>query len=827
MTLRGKTMLITGLTLAVLLLILYSLPDVIMMGSMILAPGLVFGAVIMLFLERVILSRLSRIIAAVGEIGQSSDFSARVKVQGNDELSRLAFTINGMLGALEVSRDKLLATREHYKELFDLLPVVVCEINMDGIITLTNAKAVEMFGYSMEELCSGFYALQVVVPEEREKAKRDMERVFAGEKPGGQEYTVKRKDGKKFSVVIHSRPIVRENRVVGLRSTLADITAIRSTKEALRESEERYRTILESIEDGYIEVDLKGALVFFNSSACRIIGYSSEELTGKGYKEYTVPGHIPRVRRAFNQVYKTGRPFKLLDWLVSAKDGSVRCLESSVSLIKDMEGNPTGFRGVVRDVTERKQFEEKLRDSEEKYRLVFENSPLGIIHFNKDGIITACNDKMLEITGTSREDLVGVNMLISSDHQLAEVTKKALSGEQSHYEVNYRVRTSGRIVPVKVDFSPITLEDNTVIGGVCIVEDITERKQAVERLKYLSFHDSLTGVYNRVYFEREMRRIEAEGSYPAGVIICDVDGLKLVNDTLGHDAGDALLVDAAAAIRESFRDSDVVARIGGDEFAVLLPNSSRTVVEGASRRIREAVRRRNHARPELLLSVSIGFSVSRDGCTDMNELFKEADNNMYREKLHSSQSARSAIVQTLMKALEARDFITEGHADRLQDLVVGLASAIGMPVRGIADLRLLAQFHDIGKVGIPDRILFKPGPLDREEAAEMQRHCEIGHRIALSAPDLAPVADWILKHHERWDGKGYPLGLKREEIPLECRILAIADAYDAMTSDRPYRKAKSYPEAISELRRCSGTQFDPHLVAVFLEVVKPVPVKKS
>ena len=157
---------------------------------------------------------------------------------------------------------------------------------------------------------------------------------------------------------------------------------------------------------------------------------------------------------------------------------------------------------------------------------------------------------------------------------------------------------------------------------------------------------------------------------------------------------------------------------------------------------------------------------------------------MYRIKLHSSQSTRSAIVQTLMKALEARDYITEGHADRLQELVAIVALSLGLPERSIGDLRLLAQFHDIGKVGIPDRILFKKGSLTNQEFAEMKQHCEIGHRIALSAPDLVPIADWILKHHEWWNGKGYPLGLKGEEIPLECRILAIADAYDAMTSDQ-------------------------------------------
>ncbi|MHB8156873.1 MAG: HD domain-containing phosphohydrolase, partial [Desulfocucumaceae bacterium] len=263
---------------------------------------------------------------------------------------------------------------------------------------------------------------------------------------------------------------------------------------------------------------------------------------------------------------------------------------------------------------------------------------------------------------------------------------------------------------------------------------------------------------------------------------------------------------------------DIVARIGGDEFGVLIPNGE-SVVEMACNRFRQAVARYNSDNPELPLSISAGFATNKT-TPDLNMVLKEADNNMNREKLLRSQSARSAIVQTLMKTLEERDFITEGHAERLQELVVNFARALNFSGRGIADMSLLAQFHDIGKVGIPDSILFKVGPLTAEEASEMHRHCEIGCRIAKSAPDLVPIAEWILKHHEWWNGQGYPLGLSGEVIPLECRMLAIADAYDAMTSDRPYRKAMSHQKAIEELQRCSGTQFDPDLLEKILGVLK-------
>jgi len=220
------------------------------------------------------------------------------------------------------------------------------------------------------------------------------------------------------------------------------------------------------------------------------------------------------------------------------------------------------------------------------------------------------------------------------------------------------------------------------------------------------------------------------------------------------------------------------------------------------------------------LSISVGMDVCTGGETTLNETYKNADRNMYREKLHSQQSGHSAIVATLAQALEARDFVTDGHADRLQYLMEKLAVAAGLPASDLPDIRLLGRFHDIGKVGIPDQILFKPGRLTDEEYEIMKRHCEIGYRIALASPELAPIADWILKHQEWWNGEGYPLGLAGEDIPLPCRILAIVDAYDAMTNDRPYRKAMSGSDAVAELVRCAGRQFDERLVRLFVNIVQ-------
>lgn len=406
--------------------------------------------------------------------------------------------------------------------------------------------------------------------------------------------------------------------------------------------------------------------------------------------------------------------------------------------------------------------------------------------------------------------------VLQSVTRAIDAVKSVLTNNCEQANLEYVWSISGKLRWLKMQVTPFASQGSG--RAVVAVEDITERKEMEERVKYLSMHDALTGIYNRAYFEMMLARYDNQAYLPVGIIMCDINGLKLVNDTLGRETGDVLLLTTSRILLESFSHDAVIARIGGDEFVILLTNTSRREVELGCECIRHQLTRYNADSKCAALSLSLGFSLAETSIGTLNDYLKEAENEMYHQKLHSGQSARSAIVNTVMKLLEARDFITEGHADRLQDVVAELGSAIGLSESKIADLRLLAQFHDIGKVGIPDYILFKPGPLTAEEFEIMKSHSEIGYRIARCSPDLTMIADQILKHHEWWNGGGYPLGLKGNSIPLECRILTIADAYDAMTSDRPYRKGMPHQAALSELRRCAGKQFDPELVNAFVRI---------
>lgn len=560
-----------------------------------------------------------------------------------------------------------------------------------------------------------------------------------------------------------------------------------------------------------------------NRKMAEISGYTEEEFLKLGFFKLVHPedrdGLLKVVNRSFMEKDEdhSGYQFRMID------SGGVTIYVRGFFNVVNIDNKPAVL-GQLIDITTQKQAEEDLRLSEERYRELADSLPQTVFEMDINGNLTYTNRNALIMFGYTEDDFKGglnaLQMLVPEDRErVGENIGRIILGEVISGSEYTALRKDGSTFPVTIHSSLVT-NCNGPVGLRGIVVDITRRKKMEDELRYLSLYDPLTGLYNRAYFEEEVRRLEKGRIQEIGVIVCDVDGLKLINDTMGHSAGDSLLAASAAVIRDSFQAADIVARVGGDEFAVLLPNCSRLSVELAVRRLKESINKYNKANPDLPLNISIGFATGCEGWVNIKDIIREADNSMNREKLHHIQSARSSIVQTLMKALEARDFITEGHGDRLKELVEGLAVAVGLPARNLTDLILLARFHDIGKVGIPDRILFKPGPLTTEEAAEMQRHSEIGYQIARSASDLIPIADWILKHHERWDGKGYPLGLKGEDIPLECRILSIADAYDAMTSDRPYRKAMLVEKAIKELERCSGSQFDPCLIPIFVDIVK-------
>ncbi len=581
-------------------------------------------------------------------------------------------------------------------------------------------------------------------------------------------------------------------------------------------SADKYRSVVDSLQEVVFEIDLKGNLLFYNMGALDFFGYSKEDFdSGFNVLKVIAPQERDAAKADIARAARGEDIGAGVIYTAKRKDNSTFPILVHASPVIQA-GKPVALRGIIIDITARRRAEEVFK----RYQLLSENARDIILFVDVSShLLIDANSAAVKSYGYSRKELLSMSIFVLlAPEALSPFERHARfpGSDGSMYETVHR-RKDGSTFPVEVS-SQISIIGNKQVM-VEIIRDISERKRAEEQLKYLSFHDSLTGLYNRTYFEREMQRIEQTKTSSVGILVADLDGLKLANDTLGHGKGDELLLAAVQVLNGCCPVNSTISRIGGDEFATILTGTNLAQVEGCYRLIHDRLAQYNSSNPELTLSISIGFAFSEQSA-NIAEVFKEADNNLYREKLHRKKSARSSIVQTLMKALEARDFITEGHAERLEKLVVAVAQHLGFPEQKLHDLRLLAGFHDIGKVGISDSILFKPGPLSREETAKMRQHCEIGYRIAMSAPDLVPIADWIHHHHEWWNGQGYPVGLKGEVIPLECRILAIADAYDAIVSERPYKKARTHGYAVEELRRSAGTQFDPKLVEQFIEVLE-------
>ncbi|HWQ89975.1 MAG TPA: HD domain-containing phosphohydrolase, partial [Desulfitobacteriaceae bacterium] len=350
-----------------------------------------------------------------------------------------------------------------------------------------------------------------------------------------------------------------------------------------------------------------------------------------------------------------------------------------------------------------------------------------------------------------------------------------------------------------------------------IARDVTERKKWEKQIEYLSYHDILTGLYNRRFLEKEIKGLDIAENLPISIILGDINRLKLVNDAFGHDKGDELIVKAAETIKTSCRPEDLIVRWGGDEFMVFLPKTSRPDTVKIVNRIQANCADKHVYSIALSLSFGIGTKISADEA--MFDIVREAEESMYKTKFLESERNRKDIINAIVNTFYNKYPFEEKHAKRVSALCQKTALALEFDQNEVEKIALAGLMHDIGKVAVSIQILEKPGSLTETEWNEIRNHAEIGYKVVGSTPEMADVGYAILAHHERLDGKGYPKGLKEEEIPIAARIISIADSFDTMTSQSLYRDKMTIEEAISEIRTNKGTQFDPAIAEVFIQKV--------
>ena len=570
-------------------------------------------------------------------------------------------------------------------------------------------------------------------------------------------------------------------------------------------------TVAELVNDGIL-VHQDGRIAYVNPALARLLGRPPADLCGTPVGDLAPPADQDGLS-GLERAGPDGRRLTLRD--AAGGPVPVAARASQVSY----EGRPATLL-VLRNLA----LEDQLSELTAEYDLIFDHTQdvFFLLKVGPDGVprLRRINATAERVTGFDNSAVRGRRLRGVIGPVYREFAGHLATCLADREPVSFELSTpnDGAAVTWSCNLVPV-VQDGQVSHVVGSAHDISERKQMEEAIRLLSFNDKLTGIYNRRYFEEELHRLEGGRAYPITIVCSDVDGLKLINDTLGHRAGDRLLKAFGGLLKRVFRKSDVVARVGGDEFAVAMTETSAEVAAARCRQLADLVETYNQRHPKLPLSVSFGQATSEGPATSLEKTFIEADKNMYQDKVGRTTTAADALLRALVAALARKDRAGADHATILGTWTRRLGQAVGLGRKELADLMLLAEMHDIGKVGVPDKLLNKRGRLTPEEREQVQQHAMLGYRIARSSPELAHIADLILHHHEWYDGSGYPMGLAGEDIPLACRILGITDAYAAMTSDTPYRAALSVERAVQELKLFAGIQFDPDLVETFVELV--------
>ncbi len=494
--------------------------------------------------------------------------------------------------------------------------------------------------------------------------------------------------------------------------------------------------------------------------------------------------------------------------------------------INDIYETTLLINGVWHDI-EKRSAQENLSYERNKYLQTLISIGDGVMVVDKDGKIEMLNRVAERLTGWPLEEARGRYykdvFRLSHENQSSSIEDPI----EGVFITNEIQEMGNNVILISKDGSTYYLEDSAApikdeagekAGVVLVFRDVTEKKEQRKKIEFLSFHDALTGLYNRRFFEEELIRINTKSNLPISIVMGDVNGLKLTNDIFGHEFGDLLLKSVSQVLGRVCRSDDIVARWGGDEFVLLLPKTTTEEAQTIIARIKDEFSREQVK--AIKGSISMGVDTKYNESENISVVLTNAEQNMYAAKTLERDEVKNDVVRMIISTLHENSDREKEHSQRVSDLSLKLGKAMNLSEKKLRQLKDAAYLHDIGKIVLDPQVLNKNHGLSKEEWNEVKRHPIIGFRILNSFDDTLDLAEPVLAHQERWDGLGYPKGLKGEEIPVVARIIAVAESYDRMTHDSENKKAINIEQAIQVMRENAGTQFDPQLALMLVDIIK-------
>jgi len=735
---------------------------------------------------------------------------------------------------------------DRFKLAIEAAPNAIIMVDEHGQIILVNSMAEKYFGYERKELIAQSVDKLVPLrfhgrhPHQREEFLSDPQTRSMGD---GRDLYGLRKDGSEFPVEIGLAPIKTQLGMLVL-ATIVDITERKQAEQVLRESEERFRQVWESTSDAMCISDASGLILAANPASFRLYGYTPEQIIGQSITVTVPEENREQLMEQYRTVFLSDFIPPTFETVARHADGTDRVVESSITFLTNAAGERTAMLSTFHDITERKKGQEALAESERHYRQIIETAHEGVWTIDPDNRTTFVNQRLADMLGYSQEEMMGrlVFDFMDADGQAIAMKSLELRRQGIDQQLDFKyIRKDGSVLWALIETSSLLDRDGKYIGALAMLTDITDRKGAeqhihlqLERLQALRTIDIAisSSVDLRLTFE---------------VILSQVVGL------LNTDAAAVLLFNPITSTLE-------YAASRGFRSTALRQAKVRL---GSSHAGRAILERRTIHTPNLLEpddEIKQALTLNNEGFVDYYcvpllakgevkgalEIFHRSlmvedpewldfletlggqtaiaiDNSQLFEGLQKSNTdltlAYDATIEGWSAALDLRDKETEGHSQRVTEMTLEMARAMGMGEAELIHVRRGALLHDIGKLGVPDHILLKPGKLTDEEWVIMRKHPTYAYEMLAKITYLKPALDIPYTHHEKWDGSGYPRGLKGGQIALAARIFAIVDVWDALTSDRPYRAAWSKEKALEFIKSESGKHFDPQVVEGFARLI--------